>query len=133
MRFAGRWHPAGRRVLYAAVSESLARLEVLAYINRAQWPLDYVLQVLEFPDAWWDSALRPPAAVVAQQQAVSRSWGAQHLGSSGAFALRVPSVLVAGGACDENVVLNADRLEVRAGLKVVERLPLAWDARLFGE
>jgi hypothetical protein len=103
----------------------------MAHISRSHWPLDYVLQVLEFPDAWWDAALRPPASVAPRQLDACRAWGAGQLGSSGVRALRVPSVFVTIGPCAENVVLNLDHPEVQAGLAVLEQLPLEWDARWF--
>ena len=104
----GRWHVAGRRVVYAAQSLSLAQLEVLVHIsNRRQMPqLVYgeadvpdnlsleVIEVAGLPDNW-----RQFAPYDSQTQRIGTDW----LKRQTSAVLQVPSAI---SAAEWNFLLN---------------------------
>lgn len=104
----GRWHAAGRRIVYAAQSLSLAQLEVLVHISdRRQMPrLAYgeadipdslsieVIKVAGLPDNW-----RRFAPYHAKTQRVGTDW----LKRQSSAVLQVPSAI---SAAEWNFLLN---------------------------
>lgn len=104
----GRWHVAGRRVVYAAQSLSLAQLEVLVHVSdrRQVPPLVYgeadipdslsieVVKVAGLPDNW-----RRFASYHAQTQRIGTDW----LKRQSSAVLHVPSAI---SAAEWNFLLN---------------------------
>ena len=126
----GRWHSAGRPIVYLASSEALAVLEVRVHLGTTV-PVDpYVLLAVEIPSRLivamrrgelprgWDSVPFGPAS-----QHVGDEWlAAQH-----SVALRVPSV---HSGSDSNVLLNP--LHAQASrVRLVARRRYTFDRRLF--
>ena len=104
----GRWHVAGRRVLYAAESLSLAQLEVLVHISdrRQMPPLVYgeadipdglsieVIEIAGLPKNW-----RRFAPYHAETQRIGTDW----LKRQSSAVLQVPSAI---SAAEWNFLLN---------------------------
>jgi RES domain-containing protein len=126
----GRWHSAGRPIVYLASSEALAVLEVRVHLGSVV-PVDpYALLTIELPgrlidalgrEQWprgWDAVPFGPAS-----QRVGDRWLAEARG----VALRVPSV---HSSSDFNVLFNpAHAAASRA--RIVGRRRYAFDVRLF--
>lgn len=125
----GRWNEIGRPALYAANSRSLAILETLVHLRRAQPPIDYRVMVLYVPDSM-------PLMNVTDRQ-LPEGWrkdethtqtiGSQWLADSDALLLRVPSVIV---RAEYNYVLNPAQ-EFFAEIQIVAVEPIEFDPRFF--
>ena len=131
---AGRWHPQGIRVAYAAETLSLALLEKLAGSPRAALPTEQfvvveasvpaglVLRVEDWvglPDGW--DAVPPPYRP--EGQAV----GARFVREQAALVLSVPSAI---NPFERNFILNPEHPEI--GALIVKRTgPFALDRRLW--
>lgn len=126
----GRWHSAGRPIVYLTSSEALAVLEVRVHLGTVV-PVDrYVLLSVEIPsqlvdvlrrEEWprgWDAVPFGPAS-----QRVGDRWLAEQRG----VALRVPSV---HSGSDFNVLFNPLH-EMASRARVVARRRYAFDSRLF--
>lgn len=133
VRFAGRWHDKGSRVLYASTSQSLALSELAMQVHRQAWMVDLVWTVLEVPDEWWNGALAFDAVRVPENPRESREFGRAWLEAGETPMMRVPSALLssntAPGFCDVNVVLNVGRSDFRSAIRCAEVMPLQVDAR----
>lgn len=101
---AGRWHSRGRRIVYTAQSESLAKLETLVHFNSALAPA-LVLVEAELPDdcvlplgarlpSGWDASPDTGAA---------RPLGDRWLVQGASLALAVPSI---HSRSERNVLVN---------------------------
>lgn len=125
----GRWHLAGRRIVYTSDEASLALVEVM--VNG--WPLDQVLRLhalvpCELPEAMiytvpddelpddWDS-LAPTTA--------TQEWGDTWLQALEHVAVRVPSAVMPGS----NVLINPVHLQA-AGYLAPGREHVEWNPRL---
>lgn len=120
--YAGRWHHAGRPVIYAAAEPALAVLEVRANLDLpfALLPEDYALVRLEAPDDM-------NALSVSELPPQPREFGDAWLAARRTSLLRVPSVVVPQAG---NVLINPlppDAAQVR----ITEITPFAFDARLW--
>jgi RES domain-containing protein len=126
----GRWHSAGRPIVYLASSEALAVLEVRVHLGPIV-PVDpYLLLTVEIPaqlivalrreecPRGWDAVPFGPAS-----QRVGDRWLAEQRG----VALRVPSV---HSSSDFNVLFNPAHAKA-ARARVVARRRYAFDSRLF--
>ncbi len=126
----GRWHTAGRPILYLASSEALAVLEVRVHLGSVV-PVDrYVLLTVELPATavqvlprkrWprrWDAV-----PFMAATQRLGDRW----LRDARNAALRVPSAL---SGSDFNVLLNPSHAAAHAA-RIVEWARYEFDARLF--
>jgi RES domain-containing protein len=130
-RGGGRWNSRGTHVAYAALSRSLAELEVLVHIDRLRAPFDYVFVEADIPrDAIetvrvgrlpsdWRSMPPPP-----ELRVIGDAW----IRSQRSLALRVPSAVV-----PEEFNLLVNPTHPRFGeLRVVGKPePVVFDARLF--
>jgi len=104
--YGARWNSPGIRVAYAASNSALAVLEVLVHLGDVRVLPSYSLITASVPDAHvialdvstlpdgWENYPVPP-----EVQAIGDAW----IRSGGSVALRVPSVVVAGG---HNLLLN---------------------------
>jgi RES domain-containing protein len=126
----GRWHSAGRPIVYLASSEALAVLEVRVHLGSVV-PLDrYVILTIELPARlidvlpraeWprgWDAVPFGPSS-----QRVGDRWLAAQRG----VALRVPSV---HSSSDFNVLLNPEHPKAPRA-RVLARRRYEFDSRLF--
>ena len=126
----GRWHTAGRPIVYLASSEALAVLEVRVHLGPIVPADTYVLLTFELPERlvvqlprkrWprhWDAV-----PFVAATQRVGDAWLAAGEGA----ALRVPSV---HSGSDFNVLFNPSHADARR-TRVITRQRYEFDARLF--
>lgn len=126
----GRWHSAGRRIVYAASSEALAVLEMRVHLGRFTPRAAYGMHVIEVPDELikvlsaralketWNAV--PPTAH-------TRQIGDKWLRSNSAPALSVPSI---HSATDRNVLLNPAHAAA-SNIVLVRVDPYEFDRRLF--
>ena len=126
----GRWHTAGRPVVYLASTEALAVLEVRVHLGSVIPAEPYVLLTVEWPQRsiaalpksrWprrWDAIPFVPAT-----QRLGDRW----LTDARSALLRVPSV---HSGSDYNVLANPIHPEARR-LRLVSRARYDFDARLF--
>ncbi len=127
---AGRWHRAGRRVIYTATSEALAVLELRVHLGPLRPLAPFTLTEIELPDAAVDRIAL---------QALGRGWsgglgsaltqdvGDAWIAAGLSLALRVPSV---HSASDANVLVNPQHADARR-LRVIEQRRYVFDPRLF--
>jgi RES domain-containing protein len=129
-RYGGRWNSKGVAVVYAAESQSLAALEMLAHLDSAEVLSYYVaipvsfdsrlivdVDVPSLPKNW--KSYPAPQSV----RAIGDAWVA----SGESAVLRVPSVLVPS---ESNFLLNPNHTEY-ADLVIGEPLPFIFDPRVF--
>lgn len=126
----GRWHTAGRRVVYCATSEALAVLEVRVHVGRFVPHHAYAMHVIDVPDRLIETLA--PERVPAEWNAVPHTAASQAIGDAWLTrgrtpGLRVPSV---HSRSDANVLLNPVHRE-HGRLRLVEAAPYRFDARLF--
>ncbi len=126
----GRWHTAGRPVVYLASSEALAVLEVRVHLGSIVPTEPFVLLTIEWPvrliavlprKQWprhWDAVPFVPA---------TRRLGDRWLAAGRGAALRVPSV---HSGSDFNVLFNPLHPDGRRA-RIVSRERYDFDARLF--
>ena len=127
MHIDGRWHSRGRLIVYAARSESLARLEALVHFNPALAPRLVLIQA-SLPDALvstvggtlpkgWDDVPDSGAA-----RPVGNAW----LRSGSSVALEVPSI---HSKSETNVLISPAHADFRH-LVIGAPVPFAFDQRL---
>jgi RES domain-containing protein len=126
----GRWHTAGRPVVYAASSEALAVLEVRVHLRRPLPAVAFTMHAIDVPDSLIEEL--SPAELPADWHAVpprgaSQAVGDRWLAAARSLALRVPSI---HSASDANLLINP--LHRAAGRIVVAgSRAYAFDPRLF--
>ena len=120
----GRWHHAGRPIVYATENLALAVLEVR--VRAKEPPLDYVATEIEIPDA---GILKPAGLPLDWKDRVewTRAAGDAWLESAASIALAVPSAVVAG--CWNYLLNPSHRSFDEVILKRVE--PFDFDIRLL--
>jgi RES domain-containing protein len=119
--FSGRWHTAGRPVVYTADSPALAILEVRVHLDLPYdlLPSDYVLMTIE---------IEPEVTVeTAGTQANSRAFGDAWLSARRTAILRVPSVIAPRGC---NLLINPSHPEAKAAI-ILEIEDFRFDPRLW--
>ncbi len=126
----GRWHGAGRRIVYTATSEALAVLELRVHLGRLAPKAPYTMHTIELPDELVE--LAPVRRLPKGWQAVpvtkaSQQFGDAWLAAGQPLALRVPSI---HSRSDGNVLINPAAAGIER-VRVVAREPYAFDARLF--
>ena len=118
----GRWNPIGTPVLYAAAHLSLACVEVLVHLDKAQLPRDYV---------WSRAALAvtPPSLAVEDLDSITacRTIGHSWIESGTELAVQVPSVVIPE---EFNILLNPSHPGYN-GLAWSNPKPFRFDPRLF--
>jgi RES domain-containing protein len=126
----GRWHSAGRRIVYCASSEALAILEVRVHVGRFPPKVGYAMHVIEVPDRVVRMAALdelPADWNLVPHATASQRLGNDWLAARRSVALRVPSV---HGRSDFNLLVNPAHRSV-ASVRVLEARPFSFDARLF--
>lgn len=129
---AGRWHSAGKRVVYVSQNLSLAAHEIIVHYPQRKHGLKFVMSEIKIPDtlvmalvafgvktlpAGWDS--QPPRHA---SQAIGDSW----LRAKASAVLEVPSVIIPG---EFNYLLDPDHPDFRA-IKAGDPRPFSFDPRL---
>jgi RES domain-containing protein len=126
----GRWHSAGRAIVYLASSEALAVLEVRVHLGTVV-PVDhYVLLTVEIPARLVDPLPRqdwPRGWDAVPFGAASQRVGDRWLAERRGVALRVPSV---HSSTDFNVLFNPAHPKASRA-RVVDRRRYTFDSRLF--
>lgn len=125
--YGGRWNEAGRPVIYAASSRSLAILETLVHLRQPQPPTDYRIMVLYVPDhiPFISSQKLPENWKV--DEAYTQQLGSQWLASNESLLLRVPSVFV---RAEYNYLLNPVQ-ELFMEVKLIAVESIEFDPRFF--
>jgi len=126
----GRWHTAGRPVVYLASSEALAVLEVRVHLGSVVPADPYVLLVVECPARLIEAL--PKRRWPRRWDAVPFAGASQRLGDrwlndARSAALRVPSV---HSRSDFNVLFNPLHPDA-ARARIVSRSRYVFDLRLF--
>ena len=109
----GRWNRKGIAVLYTAENSSLAVLEVLVHLDKAEIPTDYVLLEVSVPDT-----------MVTQITDLS----SKHLDILYQIGFSIPSVIVPN---DCVIVLYPDAPMSAEVLAITRITPFTFDERLF--
>ena len=102
LQASARWHTAGRAVVYAAQSLSLAALEILVHLKQTNDLQPFRLFVAEIPEQF----ILMPSSFPARWQTeyrISRAFGDAWLKASEQPVLRVPSLITPG---EWNFLLN---------------------------
>lgn len=125
----GRWHHAGRPVLYCADHPSTALLEVLVHLDFDDVPAQLRLMAIDVPD---DASLREIApddlpAGWRDDTALTREIGTRFLETGEHLALRVPSAVLPAA---RNILLNPRHREADA-MRIAEVIAAPFDRRLI--
>jgi RES domain-containing protein len=119
----GRWNRKGIAALYTAQNASLAVVEVLVHLDKAELPADYVMLEITVPD---------PAIVSMSDQSDERLEFLYQNGHRGLTAetmgFSVPSTVVPN---DRVVVLYPEAAMSSTTLAITKVTPFAFDRRLF--
>ncbi len=126
----GRWNSAGRPVVYASSTLSLAALEYLVHLDPADAPDDLVALTIEVPDdapaELVDAESLPAGWAQQPEPAACRLVGDRWAAAGAALVLRVPSAPVPE---ESNVLLNPRHPDA-ARVRVVHERAFAFDPRL---
>lgn len=123
LRSPGRWHHAGKRIIYTAESVALALLEALVQFDlESRMPSRYQLLKIEVPDEA-DSALFEGSA---PERAASQTWGDRWLVERSSLLARVPAVVAPHSF---NWLINPAHPAASA-VRLVETQQWNWDDRL---
>ena len=125
MLFDGRWHDAGRPIVYIAESSALALLEVLVAQPKTTLPAPYQLIEIDAPDEL--GIINWSEAAVPRDTDLTRAWGNAFLHAAEAPLARVPSVIAPHSW---NYLLNPLHPDA-ARVTVAHAARWPWDARLF--
>jgi len=132
LRASGRWHSAGRKIVYLAQNPATCLLERLVHLelDEEDIPATYRTLKIEVPDTLYAGAGLPPVLTDGWQddieltQKVGNDWLA-----GGPCLLRVPCVLVPE---TENVLLNPIRPDAQS-IKVVQMIDFPFDRRFLSK
>ena len=127
----GRWHTAGKRVVYVAENLSLAAHEIAVHYPKRKHALKFVMSDIDIPDRLiltvadlgaglpvdWNT--QPPRHA---SQLLGDSW----LKAKASAALQVPSVFIPG---EYNYLLNPDHPDF-AAIRATDPRPFSFDPRL---
>jgi RES domain-containing protein len=128
---AGRWHPKGRRIVYASATLSLSVLEVLVHVDKDLVPPDLVFLELDVPDELDVEHL--------DRKALPEDWreypgptalqilGVEWLDGGRSAILEVPSALIPR---ESNYLINPAHTDTPR-IRVVAIEDFVLDARLF--
>jgi RES domain-containing protein len=129
--YAGRWNPAGVKMVYTSTSLALAAVELFVHLDPRDAPDDLVvLSALLDPDQVSIESLDPtklPPDWRAMEHSGLRSIGAEWIQSNWSAALQVPSLAVEG---EWNVLLNPAHADF-SKITLLEPKPFHFDERMF--
>jgi RES domain-containing protein len=126
----GRWHSAGRPVVYTASSEALAVLELRVHLGRFVPQAAFTMHTLDVPDRLVETAAI--SGLARGWNAVPSGGASQQVGDDWlergrTLALRVPSI---HSRSDWNLLINPVHGELRQ-VRILAAEPYTFDARLF--
>jgi RES domain-containing protein len=126
---AGRWHNAGRPIVYCALHPATALVERLVHeeVGLTGLPDTYKYLKIEIPDGLDFAELPPLPAGWEGDEAFTRSIGDQWLARGDTALLYVPTVLVPE---TENLLINPRHAAARA-CRIVAEIPFPLDRRLL--
>ena len=129
-RYAGRWNPAGVRMVYTSTSLALAAMEMFVHLDPSEAPADLVVTSALLPEGLAAERMRMedlPKDWRAMDHPGLRTIGATWVASLRSVALEVPSVAVEG---EWNVLLNPAHPEFP---RIVVDAPVSWrfDERMY--
>jgi len=126
----GRWHTAGRPVVYTASSEALAVLELRVHLGRFVPQAAFTMHTLELPERMVETVALdglPRGWNAVPFTAASQRIGDAWLERGATLALRVPSI---HSRSDWNLLINPANRELRHA-KVLTAERYTFDLRLF--
>jgi RES domain-containing protein len=126
----GRWHSAGRRVVYTASSEALAVLETRVHLGRFVPKDFYAIHLMEMDDAQIQTLA--PEVLTGAWNAVPAAGHTRRIGDdwfrvNSTLALSVPSI---HSASDRNILINPAH-PAAASIAVIDVRRYPFDERLF--
>jgi RES domain-containing protein len=130
LHYAGRWHHAGRRVVYLAESPAGALIEALVHLelNADTWPAGYELMRVTAPGGIRIEAMQVPAGEGWRKTpALSRALGDDWLRSKRTALARVPSAILPE---TWNVLLNPEHPAARR-VRIADVTRAEYDSRLL--
>ena len=125
MTVEGRWHSAGRPIVYAAETSALAMLEVLVHLEIDFMPPPFQLLEIEAPDAL--AAAHWPGDEDFADLSATRAWGDAWLSGGEAALAKVPSAIAPNSF---NWLINPAHPET-SKVKLLRASRWPWDSRLF--
>lgn len=131
LKYAARWHSAGRPVVYLAESPAGALLEVLVHLNLAvdELPDRFTLLCVEVPEPWSVESLEPPQRRRWRENIrLTQKLGDEWLQGNRTALARVPSALVPK---TYNYLLNPLN-PAHEAIRIVEVFEDRYDLRLKG-
>lgn len=130
LRFAARWHSAGRPIVYLAESPAGAMLEVLVHLEleEDEIPRSYTLLRVEVPgDLAIEEIVVPPGDAWKTDHILSRRLGDKWLTGKTAALGRVPSAIL---PMTSNYILNPLH-PAAGGIRIAETTRANFDLRLL--
>jgi RES domain-containing protein len=129
--YAGRWNPAGIRMVYTSTSLALAAIELFVHLDPSEAPDDLISISAILPTSEVSFEVIDPKNLPADWRAMEhpglRELGAEWVRSRRSCALRVPSIAVEG---EWNVLLNPAHAEF-AKITLLKPKPFHFDERMF--
>ena len=129
-RFGGRWNSRGKRAVYVASSISLAQLEILVHVEKADLLESYCCYEITIPEsqlAVLDTASLPTNWRDDPAPDETRQIGDQWLASRSSVGLLIPSTVVPQ---EYNALLNPQHPEYEQIIDQALEIPLQFDSRL---
>jgi RES domain-containing protein len=126
----GRWHSAGRPIVYTASSEALAVLEIRVHLGRFVPKAPYAVHVIEVPDSQVQMLVERELgknwnAVPAMSH--TRRIGDDWLNANSSSALSVPSI---HSTTDRNILINPAH-PAASSMALIQVNSYQFDPRLF--
>lgn len=130
LRYAARWHSAGRRIVYLAESPAGALVEVLVHLEleEEELPRSYTLLRVRVPEDLATEQIRvPPGETWKANHDLSRQLGDAWLVSRITALARVPSAILPNTT---NFLLNPLHPDAER-IQIIESTPAEFDPRLL--
>ena len=130
LKFAARWHSAGRPIVYLAESPAGAMLEVLVHLEleEGEMPRSYTLLRIEVPvNLAIDEIPVPTGSAWKSDHAVSRQIGDRWLAGGTAAIARIPSAIL---PMTSNYILNPLHPDANL-IRIAETAQAEFDVRLL--
>ena len=128
--FAGRWNPAGVRMVYTSTSLALAAVELFVHLDPAYAPRDLVSMSATISDGILMERIELgslPSGWRTLGRDDLQKIGAEWIASKRSVALQVPSAAIVG---EWNVLLDPAHADF-AGIKIDSPQPFVFDPRMF--
>jgi RES domain-containing protein len=127
----GRWHHAGRHVVYLASSLSLAALEVFVHLRRTDLAIKFAYVVVDIPDDLPRTVIEPsqlpPSWRSVPPAEATMAMGDVGLDSMETAILQVPSVL---SVVEFNLLINPRHPDAER-IMTADPKPFAFDPRMW--